>query len=73
MALLLTACSDKSGAEKALDDQGFTNIVTTGWSFIGCGKDDLYATGFTATNPKGKSVTGVVCSGMFKGSTIRTF
>lgn len=77
--LILAGCSDKNGATKALDDQGFTEIVTTGrpgflfW-FSGCGENDFYATGFTAKNARGKTVQGVVCSGFwFKGNTVRTF
>ena len=30
-----------------------------------------YATGFIAINPQGKVVEGTVCSGVFKGATIR--
>lgn len=69
--LALTACSSRSDAEHALSNAGFTNVETRGYSFFGCGKDDSFKTKFTATNPQGKQVSGVVCSGWFKGGTIR--
>ena len=69
--LVLTACSDPSGAQRALDDLGLKNIQTTGYRWFGCDKNDLYHTGFTAVNPNGKQVSGVVCSGIFKGNTVR--
>lgn len=69
---LMTACSNSNDAHKALEAQGFTNIETTGYSPLSCSEDDFYSTGFKATNPQGKRVTGTVCSGfMFKNSTIR--
>ena len=73
-ALLLAACSDSSGAVKALDGAGYTEIETLGWSpWGGCSDDDFYVTKFRAKGPTGKNVSGVVCSGFwFKGSTIRT-
>lgn len=72
MALSATACSNSNDAHKALESQGFTDIQTTGYSFLACGEDDFYSTGFVATNPQGKRVNGTVCSGLlFKNSTIR--
>lgn len=69
--LTLAACSDPKAAMKALDDAGFTDITVGGYAAWSCGKDDSYATKFTATNPRGKRVSGAVCSGWTKGSTIR--
>lgn len=40
-------------------------------SFFGCGKEDVYRTKFSAVNEKGEKVDGIVCKGIFKGSTIR--
>lgn len=72
-AATLAACTDTEGAKRALDDAGFENVEIQGWPGLwdGCGKDDNFSTKFRALNMKGKSVTGVVCSGWFKGSTIR--
>lgn len=67
----LTACSSRKDAEHALTSAGFTNIETHGYAFYGCGEKDEFKTKFTATNPQGKRVSGVVCSGWFKGGTIR--
>ncbi len=73
LALSLAACSDGPTAENALADAGYTQIVTTGWSMFGCSENDTFKTGFTAKGPTGRQVKGVVCSGWFKGATIRTF
>lgn len=71
MALVLTGCSSSNDAIKALKSQGFTDIQTHGRAFFSCSEDDTFATKFTAKNDKGETVTGAVCSGWLKGSTIR--
>ena len=62
---------DPAGATNTADSHGFTNVETTGYRWFGCGKGDIWHTGFKATNQNGKDVTGVVCKGFFKGSTLR--
>lgn len=71
--LALSACSDPKTARKALEDQGYTSIITKGYAFMGCSEDDAFSTSFEAVSAAGKIVKGVVCSGWFKGATIRTF
>ena len=68
---LLSGCTAPNDAQKALKAQGFTDVTTGGYAFFGCGNDDAFHTEFTATNPTGQRVSGVVCSGWFKGATIR--
>jgi hypothetical protein len=68
---LFAGCSSSSDATKALKAQGFTDIKTHGRAFFACSEDDSFATKFTAKNSKGETVTGAVCSGWLKGSTIR--
>jgi len=58
-------------ATRILADQGYTEIVITGWRPFAAGKDDSFSTGFEARSPGGRKVTGAVTSGFFKGSTIR--
>jgi len=70
-ALSLTACTRTPESKHLLESQGFTDVTMTGYSFFGCGQDDAYSDGFTAKTIKGQSVTGVVCGGLLKGSTIR--
>lgn len=65
------ACTDKSGAIKTLENQGYTDIQITGYRWFMSGRDDVYSTGFKARSPNGKDVSGAVTSGIFKGSTIR--
>jgi len=70
--LILCACTAPDTATSALDGAGYTDIQITGWRAFSCSKDDTFSTGFRAKGPTGKSVTGVVCSGLLKGATIRT-
>ena len=44
-ALFLTACTDDAGARKALEAQGYREIIITGYAAWGCGQDDTYHTG----------------------------
>jgi len=75
LGLLLTlslACVNEDDSLRTLQSAGYTNIQITGWKPFSCGKDDTYSTGFTAKNPAGVKVTGVVCCGlMFKSCTVR--
>lgn len=68
---ILAGCTSSDGATRALDSAGYSQIQITGFRFFGCGEDDNFRTGFAAVGPTGKSVTGVVCGGFLKGSTIR--
>lgn len=70
-AVMLVGCTDSSGTIRALDNAGMKDIEITGYRVFGCDKGDGFSTGFRATNPNGKVVTGVVCSGWLKNSTIR--
>lgn len=70
----LCACADPDAARRALEAQGFTDIHIDGPAYYGCSENDTFATAFTATNPRGARVSGVVCSsfGPFaKNATVR--
>lgn len=70
--LMLVGCTDESSTRRTLENAGYSNIQTTGYSPFECGDDDTFHTGFTATNPAGKRVSGTVCCGwLTKGCTIR--
>lgn len=73
--VVLAGCTDADGARRAVEAQGLKDVKITGYRFWGCssGKDsdDTYHTGFEAKGPSGQQVTGVVCSGILKGSTVR--
>jgi hypothetical protein len=62
---------DPAGATRTLDNAGFSHAETTGYGWFKCGKGDLWHTNFKAQNPNGKEVTGTVCKGLLKGSTVR--
>jgi hypothetical protein len=68
---LLAGCTDGSGARRVLEAQGFREIEITGYRFWGCGEQDTYKTGFSALAVSGDKVTGIVCGGWLKGSTVR--
>lgn len=67
-----TGCTNPEDARRTLESAGYSEIETGGYDFFACGKDDTYATKFTAKNPAGRTTSGTVCSGLlFKSSTIR--
>lgn len=68
---LLAACTDEAATISTLDQSGFTDIQTTGYSWFSCSDSDAFHTAFTAKNPLGKPVSGVVCCGWFKNCTVR--
>lgn len=70
-ALFLAGCTSSDKAVRAVEAMGMTEVTTTGYRVFGCSEDDNFHTGFEATNAKGQRVTGVVCSGILKGATVR--
>mgnify|MGYP001567350067 FL=1 len=71
-AALLFSCTAPEDALRALRASGYRDVqLSTDYPWFACGKDDDYATAFTATNPVGERVTGVVCCGWLKNCTIR--
>lgn len=65
---------DPRGAKRALLDANYHPIEVGGFKMLACSHGDLYTTKFTAYSPdSSRVVSGVVCKGLFKGSTIRTF
>jgi hypothetical protein len=71
LALACASCTAPDSATRALTGAGYKNVVLTGYRFTGCGEGDTFHTGFQAQGPTGQAVSGVVCSGILKGSTIR--
>ncbi len=70
---LFAGCSDSERTIEVLQDEGFTDIQTTGVKPFSCGKDDTYCTGFEAAGPTGRHVHGAVGCGLGwgKGCTVR--
>jgi hypothetical protein len=71
LGLTLCSCTDEDATIRTLSNSGYTQITTEGYAFFGCGEDDTYATAFTAKNPHGDTVSGVVCCGLLKSCTVR--
>ena len=70
-ALLFVGCTAPDRTTETLEKSGYTDIQITGHSPFTCSNSDLFSTGFTATNPLDKRVSGTVCCGMLKSCTIR--
>lgn len=68
----ICGCTSEGSATRALEGAGYHDIHITGYRVFGCSDKDDFHTGFEAIGPTGTRVTGVVCSGWLKGSTIRT-
>ena len=63
-------------AKRVLHDSGYTEVTLKPFSprnLVACSEDDFFRNRFTAKSIQGSTVEGVVCSGFFKGSTIRVF
>uniref|UniRef100_A0AB39AJQ4 Lipoprotein n=1 Tax=Vibrio phage P018-4 TaxID=3229728 RepID=A0AB39AJQ4_9CAUD len=69
--LVLSGCSDSGKATQTLKNQGYTNISIDGYAWFMCSEQDTFATKFYATSPNWTRVSGAVCSGLFKGNTLR--
>lgn len=68
----LTSCGvNPEEARRALEAQGMSNVRITGYAFFGCSDNDDFKSKFEAIGANGKTVTGVVCSGLLKGVTVR--
>ena len=71
---LLTSCTQPDRATRILQEQGFTEIQTHPYgvmTLFACSEDDTFRTPFTAKGANGNIVNGTVCSGLFKGATVR--
>lgn len=69
---LLVGCTDGDKTRRILSDQGYTDIEITGYKVFECGDDYTFHTGFKAKAPNThKPVSGVVCSGVLKGASIK--
>ena len=72
LTVSLSSCGvDPKSASRALEAQGMKEVNIEGYSFFGCGRDDEFASNFSATGANGVKITGTVCQGWFKGTTVR--
>lgn len=64
--------TDEKTAIRILSDQGYSEIKMDGFSYFTCSADDMFHTKFIAKHPvTSKTITGTICSDIFKGATIR--
>ncbi|MGV1754771.1 hypothetical protein [Agrobacterium sp. CG674] len=72
LAASLTSCGvDPGSARRALEAQGITNVTIGGYAWFGCSKGDNMRSRFVGIGANGKVVSGVVCGGWMKGTTVR--
>jgi len=69
--------ASEESAVKAAEVQGFSEVRVTDKAIVllswrGCGSGDVARFSVSAKNAQGKDVNFYVCTGFFKGSTIRT-
>lgn len=76
LIVILFSCTNEDAARSVLADEGYTNVQTTGYAYSRCSDSDSTCTGFTATSPSGRPVSGAVgcgrdIAGCGKGCTVR--
>jgi len=72
IAIFVSGCGvDPKSASWALEAQGMKDVKIEGFSLFGCGKEDAFKSSFSATGANGTRVTGTVCQGFLKGTTVR--
>lgn len=64
------ACTRPEQARRIVLQSGYDSVQTGGYGWLDCSEDDVFATEFVAWRD-GVRVTGTVCQGLFKGSTVR--
>lgn len=69
--ILLSGCTDNTGAKRALEAHGFHDIQLNGYAYFGCSDNDYFNTAFSAKNGNNQTVSGVVCCGLLKSCTVR--
>lgn len=76
-AIGMGGCSTQSyqdNAQQAVENLGFTDVkveYSASTTILKCGQDDNFGWNFTGKNVQGKQVSGYVCNGFTKGSTVR--
>ena len=63
--------TDVQSAKVTLEGLSLKPVKVGGYGWFACGKGDVFATNFTAENAQGHTVSGTVCKGWLKGSTVR--
>lgn len=72
LVLPLAACSvSETDANRTLNSMGITQVELGGYAFWGCSEDDTIRTKFTGIGVTGQPVSGVLCGGFMKGTTVR--
>ena len=74
LLVCLPGCYAPDAAQRALADAGYAQFEVSRaplLSFSRCSKGDDFEMWFTGVGPTGRKVSGAVCSGWFKGATVR--
>lgn len=69
---LLQACTDTSDQNvRLLESMGMSQVKLGGYGWFACSQDDTYSTKFEAVGANGQPVSGTLCGGFLKGTTVR--
>jgi hypothetical protein len=71
LIIMLAGCTKADTSRRVLESAGYTDVQMDGYAVFGCSDEDTFHDAFSAKGTNGKIVSGVVCSGWFKGATIR--
>jgi hypothetical protein len=76
LLILIIACgctsnNDFKKGRQQLEQQGYVEVVNTGYNLFCCSENESYSTGFKCKDSQGNTVTGCFCSSPLKGVTIR--
>ena len=74
LMVVFTQCQsldDFEKGKKQLESQGYTEVKNTGLDMFCCDQKDEFTTGFVCKDKSGNIVRGCICSGIYKGITIR--
>jgi hypothetical protein len=64
------APADREGARRCLEAAGYTDIEFVRGRPLSRSQTDFYCTGFEATSPSGRHVSGYVTGGLLGGSAL---
>lgn len=73
LSLFLVGCSVSTDkAERSMTQEAISDFSFSGPNPMGCADQDSFSLEFRGTK-NGQEVRGIICSGLFKGATIRYY
>lgn len=63
--------ADPNSSTRALNAMGIHDVRFGGYAWFACSKHDAFSSTFQGIGADGKPVSGAVCQGVFKNTTVR--